>query len=86
MRRSIVLAIDRGPCHSRAVRSLSRSQRLDAEGATLRGYLRLLPAHGRFARRYVVTADGSHAIDTFVMTRDMYQEIRVMRRAAQEAA
>lgn len=80
MRRSIVLAVDRGPYHARAVRSLSRSQRLDAEGAALRGYLRLMPRRGRFPRRYVVTASGSHAIATFIMDRDMRAEIACMRR------
>ena len=67
MSRSIVLAVDRGPYHSRAVRSLSRAQRAYAAEAASRGYLRLLPARGRFPRRYVVTARGSHAINTFIM-------------------
>ncbi len=67
--RAIVLAIDSGPCHSRAVRSLSARQRREASRAALAGYLRLLPRKGRFPRRYVVTSFGSHAIDTFAFDR-----------------
>lgn len=62
---NIVQVVDAGPCHARAVRSLSRAQRAAAQAAAARGALRLLPARGRWPRRYVVTASGSHALGTF---------------------
>jgi hypothetical protein len=65
MSRGIVATVERGFCHSRSVRSLSRSQRVKARVAELAGYLRCLPKRGRFPRRYVVTANGSHLLGTF---------------------
>ncbi len=63
--RAVLLAVDAGPCHaleSRHVRGVDRER---AEQLVASGLLRLLPARGRWPRRFVVTAAGSHALGTF---------------------
>lgn len=81
MIRAIVLKVDAGAYHCRAVASLSKGQREAAKEAATHGWLRLLPKRGLFPRRYVVTSSGSHAIDTFA-----FDTLRSERRTTARAA
>lgn len=93
--RALVAAIDRGPCHARAVRSLSRGQRRlarmlacrCAHGAACRcgAPIRLMPRRGRWPLRYVVLASGSYLLGTFdSCSRDFDAEVMRARLAARK--
>lgn len=87
--RALLLAIDAGPYHSRALRSLSALQRRKAADFASFGYLRRMPRRGRFPARYVLTSQGSHAIGTFLACSDvsLRLEWRLMQaRRAERAA
>lgn len=61
----ILRRVEAGPCHSLPSRTLRGRQRAEALELVARGLLRLLPARGRFPKRFVVTASGSHYLGTF---------------------
>lgn len=84
--RALLLAIDRGAYHAREVRSLSARQRRGAQALALGSLVRLLPRRGRMARRYVLTAAGSHAIGTLDADRDLLREIWECRARLKRAA
>jgi len=62
----ILHQVENGPFHSLPSRLVRGQARTDALLLVTRGLLRLLPAKGRFPRRFVVTAAGSHYLGTFV--------------------
>lgn len=81
-RRDILSRVEAGPCHalaSRGVRGLAR--RLALELVNL-GHLKLLPARGRFEKRFVVTANGSHMLGSFDSDADLATEVWHLRRRA----
>ncbi len=80
--RSLLLAIDAGPYHTRSVRSLSKGQRIVARELVASGLIRRMPRTARFEARYVVTINGSYALATFESARDIDAEIYAMKRAA----
>lgn len=78
----ILRRVEAGPCHSLASRGFRSSVRAAALELVAAGALRLLPARGRFPKRFVVTANGSHALGTFASCGDIHAEVWRMRRAA----
>jgi len=61
----VLQAVEAGFCHSRPRRELSSHDRTVADELVWVGYLRVAPRRGRFPKRLVVTASGSHALGTF---------------------
>jgi hypothetical protein len=59
--------VEAGPCHALPSRGVRGEARAVALSLVARGLLRLLEARGRFPRRFVVTAGGSHVLGTFCM-------------------
>lgn len=72
--------VEAGYCHSLPSRHVRGPSKRAATIMVEAGFLALLPARGRFPRRYVVTSSGSHhALDTFVMDGNLRYEISEMR-------
>jgi hypothetical protein len=63
--KQILQMIDNGPYHSMPVDELTPDELEAAETLAMRGQLRRMPADRRFPERFVLTAGGSHATDTF---------------------
>ncbi len=78
--------VESGFCHSRTRASLSSDLRGVADALVLDGLLRVCPKRGRFPRRYVVTASGSHALGTFLMCSDDFSREVYLARSARKAA
>lgn len=77
---ALLQKIDDGPYHMTPVDALEDDELDAADKLVSRGYLKFLPASGRFPDRLVVTGGGSHKTGTFDMD-TLHDEKPEIRRA-----
>ena len=65
----LMAKVDRGEFHCLPASSLGPRESNTANRLVLRGWLRRLPARGRWAERFVVTTNGSYAMGIFLFAR-----------------
>jgi hypothetical protein len=83
----VMRKVERGFCHSLPVSDLGPREKKTAVMLAACGYLRKLPARGRFFERYVVTGNGSWAIGTFDSAdRYFHQDVELASEKARKAA